>query len=189
MPPSLLDYVARLPPTAHAIFCYENVETAREVLVSYLNGAKERNEAVYILSSSRESFDDFLRSIKLYAPFAEQRIECIEMNKFSSKTKGIDYETALALVKPRLDVTKRLGFSGLRIFILANDYLEYTTAEGVLQFETQLGQNLPVPMTVICAYDLGEAGGIWDQVLLDLLKVHGAHIFKGLAGSDKDVVP
>ena len=188
LPPSVLDYVARLPPTTHAVFCYENVEVAREVLISYLNGGKENNEAVYILSSSRESFDDFLQSIKLYEPFAEQRIDCIEMNKFSSKTKGIDYEMALTLMKSRLDATKRLGLSGLRIFILANNYLDYTTAEGVLQFEKQLGQNLPFPISAICAYDLTEAGGRWDQVLLDLLKAHGAHIFKGLAGSGGDVV-
>jgi len=186
--PSVLHYVAHLPPTAHAIFCYENVEAAREVLTSYLNGGQESNETVHILSSSRESFDDFLQSIKLYAPFAEQRIDCIEMNKFSSKTKGIDYETALVLMKSRLDAAKRLGFSGLRIFILANDYLDYTTADGVLQFEKQLGQNLPFPMAAICAYDLAEVGGRWDQVLLDLLKAHGAHIFKGLAGSDGGVV-
>ena len=186
--PSVLQYVAHLPPTAHAIFCYENVEEAREVLTSYLNGGQESNEAVHVLSSSRESFDDFLQSIKLYSPFAEQRIDCIEMNKFSSKTKGIDYETALALMKSKLDAAKRLGFSGLRIFILANDYLDYITADGVLQFEKQLGQNLPFPMAAICAYDLAEAGGRWDQVLLDLLKAHGGHIFKGLAGSDGGVV-
>ncbi|MGD0421957.1 MAG: MEDS domain-containing protein [Candidatus Bathyarchaeia archaeon] len=184
--PSVLDYVAHLPPTAHAVFCYENVETVRQVLVSYLKGSQERNEAVYILSSSRESFDDFLHSSKLYAPFAEQQIDCIEMSKFSSRTKGIDYETAMNLIKSRLDATKRLGFNGLRIFVLANDYLDYATAEGVLEFEKQLGQNFPIPITAICAYDLAEAGGRWDQVLLDLLKAHGAHVFKGLAGSDRD---
>ena len=161
---------------------------AREVLISYLNGGKESSEAVCIISSSRGSFDDFLQSIRLYEPFAEQRIDCIEMNKFSSKTKGIDYEMALTLMKSRLDATKRMGLSGLRIFILTNNYLDYTTAEDVLQFEKQLGQNLPFPISTICAYDLAEAGGRWDQVLLDLLKAHGAHIFKGLAGSGGDVV-
>lgn len=180
----MLDYVAHLPPTAHAIFCYENVETVRQVLISYLKGSQESNEAVHILSSSRESFDDFLQSVKLYAPFAEQQIDCIEMNKFSSKTKGIDLETALSLAKARLDAIKRLGFNGLRIFVLANDYLDYSNAEGVLKFEKQLGQNFPISMAAICGYDLTEAGGRWDQVLLDLLKAHGAHVFKGLAGSD-----
>jgi len=186
--PSVLGYVAHLPPTAHAIFCYENVETVRQVLISYLKGSQESNEAVQILSSSRESFDDFLQSLKLYAPFAEQQIDCIEMNKFFSKTKGIDYETTVGLAKSRLDATKRLGFNGLRVFVLANDYLDYATAEGVLKFEKQLGQNFPIPMAVICGYDLTEAGGRWDQVLLDLLKAHGSHVFKGLAGSDGEEV-
>ena len=186
--PSVLDYVAHLPPTAHAVFCYENVETVRQVLVSYLKGGQESNEAVYILSSSSETFDDFLQSLKLYAPFAEQQIDCIEMSKFSSKTKGIDYETAMNLAKSRIDATKRLGFNGLRIFILANDYLNYATAEDVLKFEKQLGQNFPIPVAAICGYDLAEAGGRWDQVLLDLLKAHGAHVFKGLAGSDREGV-
>ncbi len=186
--PSVLDYVAHLLPTAHAVFCYENVETVRQVLVSYLKGGQESNEAVYILSSSRESFDDFLLSLKLYAPFAEQQIDCIEMSKFSSKTKGIDYETAMNLAKSRIDATKRLGFNGLRIFVLANDYLNYATAEDVLKFEKQLGQNFPIPVAAICGYDLAEAGGRWDQVLLDLLKAHGAHVFKGLAGSDREGV-
>jgi hypothetical protein len=185
---SVLDYVAHLPPTAHAVFCYENVETVRQVLTSYLKGGKESNEAVHILSSSHESFDDFLQSVKLYAPFAEQRIDCIEMNKFSSKTRGIDYETALDLAKSRLNATRRLGFNGLRIFVLANDYLDYATAEDVLKFEKQLGQNFSLPIAAICGYDLAKAGGRWDQVLLDLLKAHGAHVFKGLAGSDKDGV-
>ena len=98
-----------------------------------------------IFSVLRESFDDFLQSIKLYAPFAEQRIDCTEMDKFSSKTKGINYETALSLAKSRLDAARRSGFNGLRIFILANDYLDYTTPEGVLQFEKQLGQAFPFP--------------------------------------------
>jgi hypothetical protein len=155
--------------------------------MSYLNGAQERNEAVHILSSSRESFDDFLQSIKLYAPFAEQHIDFIEMNKFSSTTEGINYEAALSLAKSQLDAARRLGFNGFRIFILANDYLDYTTPEGVLHFEKQLGQEFPFPMAGICAYDLAAAGARWDQVLLDLLKAHGAHIFKGLAGSDWDV--
>lgn len=186
--PSVLEYVAHLPPTAHAIFCYENVETVRQVLISYLKGSQERNEAVHILSSSRESFDDFLQALKLYAPFSEQQIDSIEMNKFSSKTKGIDYETAMSLAKSRLDATKRLGFNGLRVFVLANDYLDYAPAEGVLKFEKQLGHNFSIPMAAICGYDLTEAGGRWDQVLLDLLKAHGAQVFKGLAGSDRDAV-
>jgi len=186
--PSVLDYVAHLRPTAHAIFCYENFETVRQVLLSYLKGSQESNQAVYILSSSRESFDDFLQSLKLYAPFGEQQIDCIEMNRFSSKMKGIDYEIALGLAKARLDATKRSGFNGLRIFVLANDYFDYATAEGVLKFEKQLGQNLPIPMTAICAYNLTEARGRWDQVLLDLLKAHGTHVFKGIAGSDGGAV-
>jgi hypothetical protein len=184
--PSVLEYVARLPQTSHAIFCYENVETARQVLISYMNGGQENNEAVHILSSSRESFDDFLQHIELYPPFAGQQIDCIEMNKFSSKSKGINYETGLALARSRLDTTKKSGFKGLRLFVLANDYLDYTPPEGVLKFEERLGQNFPSLITAICAYDLAEAGGIWDQVLPDLLKVHGACIFKGLAGSDED---
>jgi hypothetical protein len=65
---SVLRYVARLPATTHAVFCYEDTETARQVLMSYLN------EAVHILSYSRESLDLFLQSIKLYKPFAEERI-------------------------------------------------------------------------------------------------------------------
>jgi hypothetical protein len=184
----VLDYVAHLAPSTHAVLCYENVETVRQVLVSYLKGSEESNEAVRILSSSRESFGDFLQSVKLHAPFLEEQIDCIEMNKFSSKTGGIDYETALSLLKSRFDETKRLGFNGLRVLILANDYLEYTTPEGVLKFEKQLGQNFPFAMTVICGYDLAEAGGGWNQVLLDLLKVHRAHVFKGVAGSDEDIV-
>jgi hypothetical protein len=126
--------------------------------------------------------------LKLYAPFEEQQIDCIEMNKFSSKTKGIDYETALGLAKSLLDATQRVGFNGLRIFVLANDYLNYATAQGVLKFEKQLGQKFPIPMAAICGYDLAEAEGRWDQVLLDLLKAHGAYVFKGLAGSDWDGV-
>jgi len=186
--PSVLDYVTHLPSTAHAIFCYESVETVSQVLVSYVKGGQESNQVVYIVSSSRESFDNFLQSLKLYSPFAEQQIDCIEMNKFSSKTKGIDYEKAMGLAKSRLDTIKRLGFNGLRVFVLANDYLDYATAEGVLKFEKQLGQNFPIPMAVICGYDLTEAGGRWDQVLLDLLKAHGSHVFKGLAGSDGEEV-
>ena len=142
---------------------------------------------MYILASSRESFEDFLQLVRLSSPHAEQQIDFLEMNKLSSKSKGLDYEATLALMKSRLEV-KRLGFGGYRIFILANDYLDYTTAEGVLQFEKQLGHNFAFPMAAICAYDLAEAGGRWDQVLLDLLKAHGAHIFKGLAGSDGGVV-
>ncbi|HUO41931.1 MAG TPA: MEDS domain-containing protein [Methylomirabilota bacterium] len=188
MPPSILDYVARVSPGTHAIFCYENVEEAREVFISYVSGGRDRNEAVYILASSRESFEDFLQSVRLSSPHAEQRIDFLEMNKLSSKSKGLDYEATLALMKPRLDEVKRLGFGGYRIFILANDYLDYTTAEGVLQFEKQLGQNFAFPMAAICAYDLAEVGGRWDQVLLELLKAHGAHIFRGLAGSGGEVV-
>ena len=184
--PSVLDYVAHLPPTAHAVFCYENVETVREVLESYLEGSRESKSAVCILSSSRESFDDFLQSLKLRPQFAEHRLDLIEMSKFSSKSKGIDHEIALDLAKSRLDATKRLGFNGLRIFTLANDYLDYATAESVLKFERQLGQNFPIPIAAICGYDLAEAAGRWDPVLLELLKAHGSHIFKGLAGSDRD---
>ena len=186
-PPSVLSYVAHLPPQAHAIFCYENVESAREVLVSYINGGRERNEAISILGSSRESYDHFLQSTGLSAQFAEHPIDCLEMNKFAS-AKGIEFETALTLAKSRLEDAKRTGSSGLRVFILANDYLDYTTPEGVLQFEKKLGENFSFPMTAICAYDLTEVGGRWDQILLELLKVHGAHIFKGLAGSERDVV-
>jgi len=186
-PPSVLSYVAHLPPRAHAIFCYEDVESAREVLVSYINGGRERNEAICVLGSSRESYDHFLQSTGLSAQFAEHPIDFLEMNKFAS-AKGIEFETALTLAKSRLEDAKRTGSSGLRVFILANDYLDYTTAEGVLQFEKRLGQNFAFPLTAVCAYDLTEVGGRWDQILLELLKVHGAHIFKGLAGSERDVV-
>jgi sugar phosphate isomerase/epimerase len=150
-----------------------------------MKGAQESNEVMQILSSSQGSCDNFLQAVKLYAS-AEQRIDCIEMSKFASKTKGINHETALALAKARLEAIRRLGFNGIRIFTLANDYLDYTTAEAVLQFEKQLGQNFPLPITGICAYDLTCAQGKWDRVLLDLLKAHGAHVFKGIAGSDRD---
>ena len=186
-PPSVLSYVAHLPPRAHAIFCYENVESAREVLVSYVNGGRERNEAISILGSSSESYDHFLQSTGLSAQFAEHPIDFLEMNKFAS-AKGIEFETALTLAKSRLEAAKRTGSGGLRVFILANDYLDYTTVEGVLQFEKKLGENFSFPLTVICAYDLTEVGARWDQVLLELLKAHGAHIFRGLAGSERDVV-
>jgi hypothetical protein len=185
VPPSVLDYVAHLPSSAHAIFCYENSEVARQVFVSYVNGAQEMNEPVHILSSSRESYENFLQSLKLYASFAKQQIDCIEIHKFSSKSKGINHETALAIAKAQLDRNKSLGFNGLRIFVLANDYLDYTTPEGVLDFERQLGQSFPFHMTGICAYDLTEGGGRWNEVLLDLLKAHGSHIFRGLAGSEE----
>ena len=144
------------------------------------------NEAVRILSSSRESFENFLRSLKLRSTFAGEQIDCIEMCEFSSKIKGINYETALSLTKGQLETNKSLGFNGLRIFTLANDYLDYATPEGVLDFERQLGQNFLFPMTGICAYDLAEAGVKWDKVLLDLLKAHGSYVFKGLAGSNED---
>ena len=188
MPPSILDYVARVSPRTHAIFCYENIEEAREVFISYVGGGRDRNEAVYILASSRESFEDFLQSVRLSSPHAEQRIDFLEMSKLSSKSKGLDYEATLALMKPLFDEVKQLGFGGYRIFILANDYLDYTTAERVLQFEKQLGHDFAFPMAAICAYDLAEVGGKWDQVLLELLKAHGAHIFRGLAGSGGEVV-
>ena len=186
VPSSVLDYVAHLPPSTHAIFCYENSEVARQVLMSYVNGAQEMNEEVHILSSSRESFENFIQSLKLYVSFAKQQISCIEIDHFSSKTKGINHETALALAKAQLDRNKSLGFNGLRIFALANDYLDYATPEGVLDFERQLGQSFPFRMTGICAYDLAEGGARWNKVLLDLLKAHGSRIFKGLAGSDED---
>jgi len=188
MPPSVLGYVAGVSLGTHAIFCYEDVEEAREVFASYVNGGREKNETVYILASSRESFDDFLQSMRLIAPHAEQRINCLEMNKFSSKTKGIDYESALAHMKLPLDEVRELGFGGYRIFILGNDYLDYITADRVLQFEKQLGHNFTFPMAAICAYNLAEVEGRWDEVLLELLKAHGAHIFRGLAGSGGEVV-
>jgi len=108
------------------------------------------------------------------------------MNKFFSKTKGIRFETAMAVAKSTLDSTKMSGFNGLRLFILADDYLDYTSPQGVLRFEEWFGQNLPFPMTAICSYNLAEARGRWDEVLLDLLKVHGIRIFKGIAGSNED---
>ena len=176
--------VARLPPTTHAVLCYENTETARQVLMSYLNGARERNEAVHILSSSLKSLDVFLQSIGLHTPFEEERTKCIEVDKFCSE--GINYEKAMVLAKPTLDAVRRWGSNGLRIFALANDYLDYVTPEEVLQFESQMGNRFSIPVTGICAYDLVDARAGWDRILLDLLKAHGVHVFQGLAGSDEE---
>ena len=185
--PSVLDYVTHLSPPAHAILCYESAETVRQVFISYLNGGREKNETVDVLSSSRETFNHFLQCIKYSSPLKEQNpINCIEMAEFSSKTNGIDYGRSLTLMKSRLNIVKKLGFTGLRIFTIANDYLDYATPQEVLQLEQHWGQKFPYSITIMCSYDLTRAEGKFDVVLLDLLKAHGTHIFTGLAGSDED---
>ena len=174
--PSVLDFVARLPSTSHAIFCYESLDNACEVFRAYVKGATESDEAVRILCSSKSSYDAFMQSVKL--PTAKDQVHHMDMSAFSSK-RGFNSELAISLTKSELDATRKLGFKGLRVFSLANDYLNYASLNDVLQFEKQLGLRFPLPISGICAYDIGS---LVDEALADLLKAHGSHIFQGIAG-------
>jgi hypothetical protein len=174
---SVLDYVVCLPPTSHAVFCYENLDHAYEVFRAYVRGATERAEAVRILCSSKRSYDVFLQSAKL-SP-TKDHVNYVEMSAFSSKT-GFNSEKALSLAKSELDATRKLGFKGLRLFSLGNEYLNYASLSDVLQFEKQLGLKFPSSMSGICAYDI--RGSLGDEALSELLKAHGNHIFQGVAG-------
>ena len=174
--PAVLNYVANLPQTSHAIFCYESLDQAYEVFRAYVSGATERNEAVRILSSSKRSYDLFLQAT---GPPTKDLVNWIEMNAFASKT-GFNSEKALSLAKSELDAALKLGFKGLRLFSLANDYLNYTSLMDVLEFEKQLGLRFPTSMSAICAYDI--RGNLGEEALETLLKAHGSHIFQGVAG-------
>lgn len=111
-------------------------------------------------------------------PAAKDHVHHMDMGAFSSK-RGFNSELAISLTKSELDATRKLGFKGLRVFSLANDYLDYAPLNDVLQFEKQIGLKFPLSISGICAYDIGSLG---DEALAELLKAHGSHIFQGIAG-------
>ena len=175
---SVLDHVACLPPKSHAIMCYEDTETACQVLSAFVEGAVEKNEAVHILCSSRNAYDAFMQTANV-SPHARDHIQYLAMSEFSSKLAGLNREKALSLIKSALEATSKLGFSGLRIFTLSNQYFDHTSPHEVLRFEQQLGHEFPLPIAMICAYD---TSNLSDEILLELLRAHDSHIFQGIAG-------
>jgi hypothetical protein len=159
--------------------CYEDTEIIRQVFKAFVDGSVEKNEAVQVICSSRNAYDAFMQIANL-SPLARDHVQCLPMSEFSSKSGGVNHEKALSVIKSALEATSKMGFNGLRIFSLSNQYFDHISTDEVVRFEQQLGHEFTLPIAMICAYDT--AKNLSDEVLLDLLRAHGSHIFQGLAG-------
>ena len=182
----VLDYVARLPIGAHAALFHESDETAAQVFTAYARGAVERRERVYFISMSIE---DQQRFLNLGAPDSSdlqvvERLDYVSLMDFCIENRRLSWSKAKDQLQTLVGSVDGLQVKGARVIVLADQYLRNASRDILVQFERVWGWSFPFPLSVICSYDTRNlADPNWGDLIVDLCRVHGHLIFKGLAAT------
>ena len=180
----VLDYVARLPIGAHAALFHESDETAAQVFTAYARGAIERRERVYFISMSIE---DQQRFLNLGAPDSSdlqvvERLDYVSLMDFCIENRRLSWSKAKDQLQTLVGSVDGLQVKGARVIVLADQYLRNASRDILVQFERVWGWSFPFPLSVICSYDTRNlTDPNWGDLIVELCRVHGHLIFKGLA--------
>ena len=172
---------------SHAIFFYDDQQELVQVFNSYLQGGLARDEAVHLIVPNRDVYANFLRTAgvaDIDSLERDRRLQCVLIldacvdKGCLSSAKAIQSATKLA------EEDRELGFKGTRTITQSTEqyYFAYCTPSSLLQYERELGQTFPVPLSGFCTYnarnlvDLGQ-----QELLIPLFESHGQVIGKTIA--------
>ena len=183
-----MEYVSRLTPGSHAIFCYDNPEMAVQVFNSYLKGGFERREAVHIIAPNTETYRRLTATLGVDSRTLEgnRQLTCVRLTDFIIDNGRLSPAKALQSRRKMVETDHQLGFKGTRILGLSEHYLDYASPAELLENERRSAPSPDLPLTALCSYD---GSAVLDQglheTLIRLFEFHDEIIGKGLAWSRK----
>ena len=182
----VLDYVAKLTPTAHAVFFYDADKVAAEVFAAFVNGGVERKQTTYFVSPSREVYTHLLELGRVKIDELEKagHLNHISSAEFYFDGGRLSCKKVLENAQILIRRTHESGFKAMRLISMA-DWASLPTsvsAPDVAAYERAIGKICPPEMSAICSYNARKSidrGG--HEFFIDLLQAHGDIVFKGLA--------
>jgi len=189
--PEVLDYVARLSTGSHALFLYETVRQASEVFRAYLDGAIDRGEAIFFTGSSHENLRDFLGLAGAEVPSLEKDgiLRHVPLWDFCFEDWQLSRRKAWESVQGLLRGVAESGLKGARVILLADRCLRYAMPKELVQFEREWGISFDSPVSVICSYDVSRMSSLGlGSLMIELIRLHGHGIFKGLVSQNDEKV-
>jgi len=187
--PNVCEYIEALQLGSHAIFCYDIKEEVVQVFNSYLKGGIDRNEALRLMTPTREVYSDFLQGAGVDPKLLERdgRLHFLAMRELFADKGPLNIHRVLQFMQKLAQEDRDGGFKGTRVISLSEYYLEYTSPSDLLQFEREIGRDSNLPLTVTCTYDgrkLLKRG--LGELLLSLFQHHGRIIGKELVIQNPD---
>lgn len=187
----VLDCVARLSTGAHAIFLYETEQQASKVFGAYVDGALERDESIFFISSSQENLGRFLGLAGSDVPSLEKNalFKYVPLLDFCFQNGHLSQQKASENMRVLLTGLDELRFTGARFIVRTDQCLKYASTQELVRFERELGLSFGGAVSVMCSYDANKFTGVGlGNLLIELIKLHGHGIFKGFVSQSDEQI-
>ena len=172
----VLDYLSRLPESAHVLLPFENTAARDQALLRYIREAISQNKMVIHLCENPERDKEQVLGSDMKSGRPNQlRITAVR----DIYTTPLSVQRAVGFWRSETEIALKQGFSGLAESADGTSVL----SEDLMKFEEAVGRSLSIKsMTALCLYDARRFVGRNESLLIRLLSLHGHVIFPGIAG-------
>lgn len=171
-----LDLVRELKATYHGILFYLNPENCRQVLFDYVITGLNQNERVIYISEwekpqrVQKAMEAANVDVKIYEK--NDALRFISCKRWYMINGEVEAGSIMGLLQKTLDETLSRGFRGLRICSETYCLFTHHKMKKLMDYERVYGKKLKLPITVLCAYDLGQVKTLGEKFFLELVKAH-----------------
>jgi DNA-binding PadR family transcriptional regulator len=180
-PEQVLDYVKNLQSHDHAVLFYENLEEKWRVIFNHLQCALENGKpAVYICRHEEPAqVHEALRrlGIDVLGHESHGRFRILQLGDCSKDEEINQIGTGLETVYQQLMKENKT----IRVALDATFAIKELQLEKILKYEQLIGRAFTLPIAGICAYNAQAVAEASDELLRELVKLHGHVIFPGIA--------
>ncbi len=172
-----LDLVRKLKATDHVVLFYLNPEKCRQVLFDYVITGLNQNERVIYISGwekpqkVQKAMEAANIDVKIYEK--NDALRFISCKHWYMINEDVNTTYIMGLWQKTLDESLGKGFRGLRICSETNSLFTHHKIKGLVEYEQACGKKLKLPITVLCAYDLGQVKTLGEKFFLELVKAYG----------------
>jgi len=177
----ILDYAKNLESHDHAVLFYDNLEEKWRVISNHLRCALENGTpAVYICHF--EEPDQVREGLKRHgidvlAHESHDTFRILELGDYFKQEEFNQIEIELETAYQQLLKKNKT----MRVAVDSTFAIKNLHAEEVLKYERGIGRKFTLPIAGICAYDTQAVTETSEELLQELLKLHGHAIFPGIA--------
>lgn len=178
----ILGFVRQMQARDHAVMFYSNAEGKRLALFTFLRAGLDHGEAAAYIAGdeTREQIREAMRRFGIDVDRLEESgaLRVIDYRDWYIIEGKCDIAKTLQLWKGLCDEVVAKGFKGLRVAGETACFFRNGMVKELLEYEKSLHRVLELPMSAICAYDIGSTvQNVNGELYLHLIRAHSTVIF------------
>ncbi len=180
-----LDYVRDLKVGNHGIFFYRSPHEKHEVLFNFLQAGFEKGEgAVYVVAQEtskriRRDMEDFGLNVKALERDGVLRV--FDHDGWYVIDGEVNVSHAKMMGQRLFEEAMKIGLKGLRACGEPASFFDHKKEKELVEYELEIGRELDLPITALCAYDVNQAKSLEEKLFFDLIKAHGPVVTSSFA--------